>query len=70
MANGEDDGLSINLKGPRHPRVEMQENMVYIPSYIRFFMAQHGRQVNLYPCTRCDCYLGSDWVLSTLHIGH
>jgi hypothetical protein len=35
MTDGEDDGMGIDLKGARHPCVEMQENVEYIPNDIR-----------------------------------
>jgi hypothetical protein len=35
MTDGEEDGLGIDLKGARHPCVEMQENVEYIPNDIR-----------------------------------
>lgn len=35
MTDGEEDGLGIDLKGARHPCVELQENMEYIPNDIR-----------------------------------
>jgi len=34
MTDGEEDGLGVELKGARHPCVELQENMEYIPNDI------------------------------------
>jgi DNA mismatch repair protein MSH2 len=40
MTDGEEDGLGIDLKGARHPCVEMQENMEYIPNDIRLIFGE------------------------------
>ena len=70
---------TAQLKEARHPCVELQENVEFIPNDISLVFGDSsfllvtgpnmGGQVHIHSFTRCHCHHGTDWFVRTVQLG-